>query len=104
MRCQVQEHIEETDMAEDNVAFRLPASEFRYLRQLSFADESLTTLIRSQGVTSHDTAVVRLSRVQAERLRDYLTARLAAVGFDENYLPNEQGQMLENLIDRFHLD
>jgi hypothetical protein len=83
--------------------FQLSAAEFKYLKELTSRDESVAYLLGSKEGTDGRKVTIRLSRAEAEQLRDHLTTRLAAVGFDESYLPNEEGRMLEELIDRFFL-
>lgn len=74
-----------------------------YLKQLASRDSSLADLLRFPNVVPGRKGIIRLSGAEAERLRDCLATQLATVGFDENYSPNEQGQMLEDLIDRFYI-
>jgi hypothetical protein len=83
--------------------FQVSEEELEYLKQLALQDESIVGLLRFQEAARGRNAIVHLDRAQAEQLRSYLTGQLAAFGFDENYSPNERGQMLENLIDRFFL-
>jgi hypothetical protein len=83
--------------------FQVSADELEYLKQLFSHDESLAAMLTFQEVAPSRTVTIRLSRDEAEQLRDFLTTQLAAVGFDKNYSPNEQGQMLEELIDRFYV-
>ncbi len=90
-------------MAEELNQFQLSANEWEYLQQLLSHDEALATLLKFQKGAPGRKVIIQLSRAQAEQLRDYLTSRLAAVGFNDNYSPNEQGQMLEELIDRFYV-
>jgi len=90
-------------MMEETDEFRVSADELEYLKQLVSRDESLAGLLRFQEGAAGRRGTIRLSRRDAEQLRDYLTTQLAAIGFDKNYSPNEQGQMLEQLIDRFYV-
>jgi hypothetical protein len=90
-------------MKEENHEFRVLAQELDYLKQLVSHDGPLAGLPISKDVTRGHEITIRLSRAEAEQLRDYLTTQLATVGFEEDYSPNELGQMLENLIDRFYL-
>jgi hypothetical protein len=46
---------------------------------------------------------VRVTRDVAEELSDLFTERLAKVGFDSNYQVNSEGDLLEQLIDRFFI-
>ncbi len=90
-------------MQEVNHEFHVSAKELEYLRQLASRDKSLADLLGLQESPGGSSTTIRLARANAEQLRDYLTTQLATVGFDKNYSPNEQGQMLEKLIDRFYL-
>jgi hypothetical protein len=83
--------------------FRLAEKEFEFLRQLSLSDRWLADLLSSHADAHDNLTVIRLDRVESEQLREYLTTKLAKVGFDQNYSPNEQGAMLERLIDKFYL-
>ena len=83
--------------------FEVTLEEFEYLQQLALQDEAIGQLLRLQKRSSIRRLTIPLSNAQVEELRDRLTKQLAEIGFDENYSPNEQGQMLERLIDRFHL-
>jgi hypothetical protein len=90
-------------MMEERHEFRLSEAELEYLQQLVSLDESLIALLGLREGAPGRKATIQLSLAEAERLRDVLTTQLAKVGFDENYSPNEQGQMLEKLIDRFYV-
>lgn len=81
--------------------FRVSAKELEYLLQIALRDESLAGLIRPQDLTRGRGATLRLSRTAAEQLRDRLMNEMDVVGFDESYIPNEQGRIIEALIDRF---
>jgi hypothetical protein len=89
-------------MAEREAAFQVSAEELGYLRELASRDESLAALLKFQQSGRDSSATIRLSDSEAERLRAYLTNKLAAAGFDMDYSPNKQGQILESLIDRFY--
>jgi len=88
---------------EENHEFQVSAKELEYLKRLVSHDDPLAGLLIPQGGTRGHQIRIRLGRAEAQHLRDYLTTQLATIGFDEDYSPNEQGQMLENLIDRFYL-
>lgn len=90
------------DMAQ-NYEFRLSTKEVDYLRQLASRDESFARLLRFEEALPDRKVIIRLNRAEAGQLRECLGTDLAAVGFDKDYEPNEQGQMLEDLIDRFFI-
>jgi hypothetical protein len=86
----------------ENHEFKVSVTEADYLK-LASRDESFTGLLKFQDGGRSTKLIMQLSRAEAEQLRECLTTQLAAVGFDEDYEPNEQGQMLEDLIDRFFI-
>ena len=89
-------------MADDTHQFKIPSMEFEYLKGLSKSDKHLAELLRGEQVPSDGRVVtLRLSRASANELGDWLTLRLAQVGFDQNYSANTEAQLLETLIDRF---
>jgi hypothetical protein len=90
-------------MMERNYVFQLSAEEADYLDRLAKDDESLSRHLMSQEELHSHPPRIHLSGAEAEDLRDLLTLKLAILGFDEKYLPNKQGRMLENLIDKFYL-
>jgi len=90
-------------MIETKHDFHLSSQEADYLNRLAACDESITRVLKSQEQASGGRVKLSLSRADAEDVRGFLTMKLAAVGFDENYSPNEQGRVLEKLIDRFYL-
>lgn len=78
---------------------RLSAAESYYLRLAEWLDSDLFQTLRDQMDSSPQS--ISLDDGTAERCRDGFTIRLAQVGFDENYEPNAEGKLLEDLIDRF---
>lgn len=70
-------------------------ADVEYLRSLSPADKSVSNII--SGLIHPN---VRMSRVQAELLRDYLSDLLIMIGFDEEYSLTSDGEIIECLIDK----
>jgi len=89
-----------TAMQNEYHDFQLSPAEAEYLNRIVSRDSAIVSLIRFEQ--SHQHLTVRLTTNQAEKLRDYLTTQLASTGFDKNYSPTREGQMLEMLIDRFY--
>ena len=83
--------------------FKLSPEEFNLLRQLFAHDEALAGLLPRQVDVRGDKLTLGIDRTEAERIREYLTKRLAESGFDKDYSPTKQGEMLEELIDRFYV-
>lgn len=71
--------------------------ELEFLKQLASHDELLGGLLKVWEAVPGRNVSFRLSRAEAEIVRDHLTTHLAAVGFDQDYSPNQQGQ-----LDRFY--
>ncbi len=86
-------------MADQISEFQVSAGELEYLRQLASRDGSLAGPLCVHEAGSGGGATLRLSREAAKQLRDRLMDEMDLVGFDENYLPNEQGLIIEALID-----
>lgn len=83
--------------------FHLSAKEAEYLSKLVSEDSSFKNLLPNRSELHIDRETLTLNHGEAELLRDYFTDRLARVGFDENYEPNEEGVMLEKLTDMLFL-
>lgn len=88
---------------EQNHEFQLSPEELTYLKQVVLSDKSLTDMLKFQEGGQGRKANVMLTRVEAEQLRAHLTQRLAGVGFEKDYSLGKDGQILEELIDRFYL-
>jgi hypothetical protein len=84
-------------MSKEQCKFNLSVNEFRILTQLPLEKALADTL------NSPSSGTIWLTRDEAENLRDLLTEQLAATGFDADYSINQQGQILEALIDRFYV-
>ena len=83
--------------------FRLSDEEANYILTLVSKDSSFRTLLSNHSEFYINEKVLTLDHDKSELLRDYFTDRLAKIGFDENYKPNEEGMMLERLTDKLFL-
>ena len=90
-------------MNKEKHKFNLSRDELNFLRQLALHDYSISRLLMREQSPLSDDLTIQLNLAQAEQLREFLTERLAATGFKEDYSPNTQGKMLEALIDRFYI-
>jgi hypothetical protein len=88
---------------QDKHRFKLKPNEWEYLQRLAKDDAELANLLQSHEKTHGARVIVTLSRDEAELIRERLEKRLILVGFDENYNPNEEGRMCEDLIDKFFI-
>lgn len=89
------------ELMSDIVDFRVSAEEFGLLMTVLSSDQNLMSRLSEASEPATRGAMIRLSRAEAEQVRDYLTTELAASGFDQDYSPTQRGRMLEGLIDRF---
>jgi hypothetical protein len=80
---------------------RLSKDHFDYLTNTMVLPENLEELVARAKPPDGTGGVVRLDVDTAERFRDQFTARLAHVGFGQDYRPTAEGRLLEDLIDRF---
>jgi len=96
-------HTEDKAVMEETHEFRVSAEEVECLKRLASFHEPFAGLLRFEEGSAGRRTTIRLSRAEAEQVRDYLIEQVALTGFDENYNPNKQGRMLEALIDRFYL-
>ena len=89
-------------MSDAQLEVHLSSVELVFLKQLASRERSLERFMSHQRTESGSKHVIALRRADAEQLREHLTEVLARGGFDSNYMPNEQGLVLEGLIDRFY--
>jgi len=87
-------------MAENYIIFHLPMDEINYIYHLAQFDEAISRLIKVNHKSTTRSATIKLSPSEAEELRETLTIKMAELGFDQEYILNKQGKMLEKLIDR----
>lgn len=81
--------------------FKLSRDEFDVLSNIVSTNEpSLSHALKQAHVGNGHQFSLMCTRSEAARLGNLLTEELAHSGFDEQYLPNERGQILEVLIDK----
>ena len=90
-------------MMNNQQTFHLSLEEAEYISKLVLDDSSLRDSLRSRPEIREGRGTLILDHAEAERMRDYFTDRLARVGFDEDYKPNEEGAILERLTDKLFL-
>ncbi|HUO06688.1 MAG TPA: hypothetical protein VMU16_15950 [Candidatus Binataceae bacterium] len=84
--------------------FRFSEEELEYIKGLVVSHNvSLDALYVPHEGQLGAKITIELSRQEAEQVRDILTEQLAMFGFDEKYRPNKEGQMCEDLIDKFFI-
>jgi hypothetical protein len=89
-------------MSDARSRFELSSDEVAFLRRLASREPSLERFLSQFRSGSDSKYIVDFERFESEQLRGQLTELLAKVGFNSDYSPNNQGQLLEELIDRFN--
>lgn len=79
---------------------RLNKKQFEYLSHNFIEDHPSLNLKVTQG---NEFTVINLNEDIADEIRDWAGEELQEKGFDENYEPNKEGEILENLIDIFYI-
>jgi hypothetical protein len=82
---------------------RLAGREAMYLRNAAFLPDELARIVKAAKDSEDNGIVISLSPEISERFREVFTEHLAAVGFDGDYEPTSEGNILEALIDRFYI-
>jgi hypothetical protein len=82
--------------------YSISAEEADYLENLAAVESPLADILSSFGNWRTGHGTLSLWPHQAESLREYFTERLARVGFDADYRPNAEGQLLEKFIDNLY--
>ena len=85
----------------DKQTVHLSSGEWEFVRKLISSDGTFLDLLRNHSEILINRESITLNHTDAELLRDYFTERLATIGFDAEYRPNEDGFILEGLIDKF---
>lgn len=80
--------------------FRIGAKERAYLAQQKGIPSGAQEALQSASAESN---VVEMTQEQASDLRDRCGELLQAKGFGADYEPNDEGRMLEDLIDRLYV-
>jgi polyhydroxyalkanoate synthesis regulator phasin len=83
-------------MSEQILRCELTEEQVGYLTESSILKDVLDDL------TIGDQCVVEGSRDAIERLRERLTELLAKVGFDIDYSPTPEGELIERIIDALY--
>jgi hypothetical protein len=78
---------------------RMTAQQREYVSALLGADSAFADLICSHPNVRIEDNAITLEQSDAATLSDYFSDRLPKVGFDANYQPNEEGELIEGLID-----
>jgi len=81
---------------------KLSIDEYNFLKDSIFLSTDWKNLIESLSQKNDDYFIIFISEDQSDELRDIFGEQLQLNGFDENYNPTPEGELLESLIDKFH--
>jgi hypothetical protein len=84
------------------IVIKLNQAEYSYLCKASFLPDRLRQLF---FLTKREENAYKLNITedQADEIRDLCGEQLQLVGFDEKYDLTPEGEMLENLVDKFYI-
>ncbi len=74
--------------------------EYTYLSQASFLPKKVKTMLPPKDQAA-DGCMLTVSEEQADEIRDLCGERLQIAGFDKDYALTQEGEILEDLIDKF---
>jgi hypothetical protein len=89
-------------MKNDKYDFQFGSEELDCLKRLLSSDEYLSALLTRNTIARGNGFSICLYRADSERLRSHLTEWLAHSGFNSDYSPTKQGEIVEDLIDRLY--
>ncbi|WP_369930988.1 hypothetical protein [Xanthomonas sp. NCPPB 2632] len=79
----------------------LNAKRARYLLEAQFLTSTQRAVLEGAASSRGGGLSFSISDDLAEEFREAFNDRLMEVGFDDEYEPNEEGRILEDLIDQF---
>jgi len=80
---------------------QLSARALKYLQGADYLPTALSNIFKNCVSDGKRAVAVEVTRDAAVELREALSDRLAVAGFGDDYQPNDEGEMLEELIDVF---
>jgi hypothetical protein len=86
------------------MTIKLAETEREYLVTVVLKNHSSLMNIIEQSTKEKGKFLIDIDNVLADEIRDLCSEQLQKSGFDENYNLNEEGKMLEKLIDIFYVD
>lgn len=86
------------------MTIKLTKKEREFLVTVVLKNDSSLMNIIEQSTIDNGKFSIDIDNVLADEIRDLCSEQLQISGFDENYNLNEEGKMLENLIDIFYMD
>ena len=88
-------------MSNPDQRYELSDEEWAALDRFIIMDKSLAGVSGFKKLNGRGRTLVRLDSARREAVRTSLTELLAKIGFNDDYSLTADGQLLENLIDRF---
>ena len=91
-------------MDESTITVKLSKTELTYLKQAGFLETELLQYLQDAEEQRGGNFLLNLPPAIAQSFGHSFTIRLAGVGFDEHYELTDEGEVLEELIDRFFVE
>lgn len=79
----------------------LTEEEFNYICSSNFLPSILLHKIRNSYLKVNNDYKIKVTEEESDEIRDLCGEQLQIKGFDINYKPNQEGVILEKLIDKF---
>ena len=86
------------------MTFKLIKTEIEFLVTVVLKNNSSLISIIEQSIVDNGIFSIDIDNVIADVIRDLCLEQLHISGFDENYNLNEEGKILEDLIDIFYIE
>lgn len=86
-----------------SIAIKLNQAEYTYLSKASFLPDRLRQLFFLAEREEENDYKLNISDDQADEIRDLCGEQLQLVGFDEKYDLTPEGELLEDLVDKFYI-
>ena len=81
---------------------KLTKKEFDYLIKSKFINSETKSKLAEKKTKENEYYKIKISEELSEEIRDKCGEQLQIAGFDENYQTNEEGRILESLIDKLY--
>lgn len=83
-------------------SINITKEEFDYIVNATFISDEIKSIINKNITSEGKCLKISIAEDLAEEIRDKCGDQLQLVGFDKDYNPNEEGEILESLIDKLY--
>ena len=79
-------------------------NEYFYINSSNYLTKELLLEFNNSIVKHNDKYTLRISEEKADLFRDLFGEQLQVVGFDDKYNLTKEGEILEDLVDKFFIE